>query len=172
MGADGLRGMRQLLTGLGLGGWMLVAGAGPLPAAAEGFGRWETSLNQCQLEHRSADGHRQSGEPSCRSLRLDQTIEGLLSARFLANGQELVFAGSLATGQRPMRCNNDGLCTPEWPTQLIVQTVAHAALDNRGLPVSMPRARVAKGQCTIQKRQIQCQAQAGDGEEWRASSAL
>ena len=31
------------------------------------------------------------------------------------------------------------------------------------------RARVAKGQCTIQKRQIQCQAQAGDGEEWDIS---
>jgi hypothetical protein len=105
-------------------------------------------------------------------LRLDQNIEGLLTARFLAPGQEMVFAGSLASGQRPMRCNNDGACKPQWPTQLIVQTAADAGLDGRGLPASMPSARLAQGHCEIQKRIIQCQALAADGEEWRAKSTL
>ena len=172
MGERALAERRRLVTCLGLGSWIVLATAGGLKAGAEGFGRWETSLDQCKLEHRTVDGQRQSSDQRCRSLRLDQNIEGLLSARFIANGQELVFAGSLAAGQRPMRCNNDGLCKPEWPTQLIVQTVAQAGLDKRDLPVSMPSARLAKGHCTLQKRAIQCQALAADGEEWRAESSL
>lgn len=163
--------MRQIATCFSLGALVLAAWASAPKVEGEGFGRWETALDRCQLEHRSANGLRQPHQ-DCLRLRLDQNIEGLLTARFLAPGQEMVFAGRLASGQQPMRCNNDGACKPEWPTQLIVQTAADAGLDRRGLPASMPSARLAQGHCEIQKRVIQCQALAADGEEWRAKSTL
>lgn len=163
--------MRQIASCFSLGALALAALASGSRVDGEGFGRWETSLNSCLLEHRSATGLRLPNQ-DCQRLRLDQNIEGLLTARFLAPGQEMVFAGSLASGQRPMRCNNDGACKPQWPTQLIVQTAADAGLDRRGLPASMPSARLAQGHCEIQKRVIQCQALAADGEEWRAKSTL
>ena len=141
-------------------------------AGSESFGRWEQTLNSCQILHQPTN--RSSKQPSqgCLKLRLEQNIEGLLIVRFVAAGEVVVFAGALAKGQLPMRCNRDGACKPQWPTQLEVSTVASGRLEPSGLPAGLPRARLARGNCVIQEDRIDCHALAADGEQWRAESEL
>ena len=141
-------------------------------AGSESFGRWERTLNSCQILHQPANLSSKKPSQSCFKLRLEQNIEGLLSARFVAAGEVVVFAGALAKGQLPMRCNRDGACKPQWPTQLEVTTVASGRLESSGLPAGLPLARLARGNCVIQKDRIDCHALAADGEQWRAQSQL
>ena len=141
-------------------------------ACSESFGRWEQTLNSCQILHQPADLRNKQPSQGCLKLRLEQNIEGLLSARFVAAGEVVVFAGALAKGQLPMRCNKDGACKPQWPTQLEVSTVASGKLEDSGLPAGLPLARLARGNCVIQEDRIDCHALAADGEQWRAQSQL
>lgn len=151
----------------------LACGLGLAPrAGSEGFGRWEQTLNSCQILHQPADLRSKPPSQGCLKLRLEQNIEGLLSARFVGAGEVVVFAGALAKGQLPMRCNQDGACTPQWPTQLEVSTVASGRLEPSGLPDGLPLARLARGNCVIQHNRIDCHALASDGEQWRAESEL
>jgi hypothetical protein len=139
---------------------------------SESFGRWEQTLNSCQILHQPADFRSKPPSQGCLKLRLEQNIEGLLSARFVGAGEVVVFAGALAKGQLPMRCNQDGACKPQWPTQLDVSTVARGRLEPSGLPDGLPLARLARGNCVIQHNSIDCHALAADGEQWRAQSQL
>ena len=141
-------------------------------AASESFGRWEQTLSSCQILHQPADLRNKQPSQGCLKLRLEQNIEGLLSARIVAAGEVVVFAGALAKGQLPMRCNKDGACEPQWPTQLEVGTVASGKLEDSGLPAGLPLARLARGNCVIQEDRIDCHALAADGEQWRAKSQL
>jgi hypothetical protein len=90
----------------------------------------------------------------------------------VAAAEVLVFAGSLAKGQRPMRCNQEGACKPQWPTQLEVSIVARGKMQPSGLPAGLPQARLARGTCVIQPDKIECHALAADGEQWSAQSEL
>ena len=157
---------------IGLTSCLAWSMAVPPRAGSESFGRWEHPLNSCQIQHQHAD--RRSKQPSqdCIKLRLDQNIEGLLSAQFVAAAEVLVFAGSLAKGQRPMRCNQEGACKPQWPTQLEVSIVARGKMQPSGLPAGLPQARLARGTCVIQPDKIECHALAADGEQWSAQSEL
>ncbi|MCP9775986.1 hypothetical protein [Cyanobium sp. WAJ14-Wanaka] len=141
-------------------------------AQAGGFGRWETQLGSCQIEHRIARLGQQTVANNCRRMRLEQNIEGLLSARFIAPGRELIFVGSLGKGQKPMLCNGDGGCKPEMPIKLLVSTVAEAAFDNGGLARGIPHAQLARGECEVTNRSVNCQASNGEGESWHASASL
>ena len=141
-------------------------------AGSESIGRWEQTLNSCQILHQPADLSSKQPSQGCLKLRLEQNIEGLLSARFVAAAEVVVFAGALAKGQLPMRCNQDGACKPQWPTQLEVSTVASGKLDPSGLPAGLPLARLARGNCVIQRNRIDCHALAADGERWTVQSQL
>jgi len=157
---------------IGLAGCLAWGMALAPKAGSESFGRWEQTLNSCQIQHQPANLGSKQPSQGCLKLRLEQNIEGLLSARFMAPGEVVVFAGALAKGQLPMRCNKDGACKPQWPTQLEVSTVASGRLEPSGLPAGLPLARLARGNCVIQRNRIDCHALAADGEQWRAQSQL
>ena len=157
---------------IGLAGCLAWGTALAPKAGSESFGRWEQTLNSCQIQHQPANIRSKQPSQGCLKLRLEQNIEGLLSARFMAAGEVVVFAGALAKGQMPMRCNKDGACKPQWPTQLEVSTVASGRLEPSGLPAGLPLARLARGNCVIQEDRIDCHALAADGEQWRAQSQL
>jgi hypothetical protein len=141
-------------------------------AGSESFGRWEQTLNSCQILHQPADFRSKQPSQGCLRLRLEQNIEGLLNVRFVGEGEVVVFAGTLAKGQLPMRCNQDGACKPQWPTQMEVNTVESGRVEPTGLPAGLPLARLARGNCLIQHNSIECHALAADGEQWRAQSQL
>lgn len=157
---------------IGLSGCLACGMALAPKAGSESFGRWEQTLNSCQILHQPADPGSKPPSQGCLKLRLEQNIEGLLSARFVAAGEVMVFAGALAKGQLPMRCNQDGACKPQWPTKLVVSTVARGSLEASGLPAGLPLARLARGNCVIERNRIDCHALAADGEQWRAQSQL
>ena len=157
---------------IGLTGCLAWGLALPPRAGSESFGRWEQTLNSCQILHQPANSSSKQPSQGCLKLRLEHNMAGLLSARFMAAGEVMVFAGALAKGQLPMRCNQDGACKPQWPTQVEVSTVASGRLEASGLPAGLPLARLARGNCVIQRNRIDCHALAADGEQWRAQSQL
>lgn len=144
--------------------------AGPSPATD--FGRWQSTASRCQWQRGpSTLWH------DCQGLRLEQNREGMLSVRFLAGGQRepialehLVFAGALDPGQEGLRCGGDGNCSPSWPTRLAVATMAAASFDQRGLPLALPRARLARGHCQLERTLVRCQARGSDGHRWTAEA--
>ena len=112
-------------------------------------------------------------------MRLEQNLEGLLSVRFLADGadsglgaEQLLFAGVLEPGQRPMLCSPDGRCTPQWPTRVKVASVALARFDGRGLATAVPQTLLARGHCELMRRQVRCQAESDAGGLWSAEARL
>ncbi|MEX1323222.1 MAG: hypothetical protein AB1Z21_03395 [Synechococcaceae cyanobacterium] len=160
---------------------MVLAGSGAMPvppinapARAVDFGRWETTTSHCTWQ-RSPSRLRHN----CRGLRLEQNLHGLLSVRFLADGQgklialeHLVFAGALESGQGGMRCDNGGRCLPQWPARLAVATVADASFDQRGLVMGLPRTHLARGDCQLERTRVRCQAKGHNGETWIAEAIL
>jgi hypothetical protein len=164
---------RLRLLSLGLG--IAIVWLAPQPAGhAGGFGRWHTSTSQCSLRR----------GPSilvlpCQELRLEQNLEGLLSVRFISSGdgdltsrEHLLFAGLLEEGQRPMRCGEDGRCSPQWPTSLVVAGVADASFDGRGLVMGLPRTQLAQGRCELNRRSVRCEAHNAEGSSWQAEAEL
>lgn len=170
--------LTPLIGTLLLGGLAAVAPAHrPQPVSAEGFGRWETPLRHCRMSSQGRSEH------PCRRLRLEQNLEGLLSIRFVGQGQggllaseELTFAGVLAEGHRPMACRPDGRCLePLQPVQLLVGSVARASFNSRGLINALPQARLARGQCRLALREIRCEARedsAVGAAVWRAEGRI
>ena len=147
------------------------------PAGDGDFGRWETLLGRCQLQWPPAG----TGAPltsGCLSMRLDQTIEGMLRVRFI-NGaagsrfasEELSFAGLLLRQDQPMRCEH-GACQPSWPLRLVVQGVATRRFDSRGLAAQLPSNQLARGSCRLDAQQVQCDAESRQGQRWLANAQL
>ena len=137
------------------------------------FGRWETRLQQCRMGQAPA-AQSGSGVRSCQYLRLEQQMQGLISVRFIAApaGQppvtrELVFAGVVEPGGGGMRCRQ-GRCEPRWPLRLVVHATAHAGIDPRGVALGIPRARMAKGRCELQKGSVSCRAGEPGQGAWEA----
>ena len=147
-----------------------------LPAGlAAGFGRWQSRAQQCSFQRGPAGIQARR----CQVVRLEQNLEGLLSVHFLADGsgtqvlaEQLVFAGVLGQGQRPMHCSSDGRCRPRWPTRLAVATVAATSFDGRGLATTMPHTLLARGECDVQRTVVRCQARNNTGEVWSAQAQL
>jgi len=144
---------------------------------AEGFGRWESKLEACVLLQGLVDGPLQAQRQSCGRLRLEQNLEGLLTVRLITpsgsqrfGSQNLVFGGTLAPGQRPMRCGSDGQCKPRWPMRLEVSTVATNLAPEESLAPTIPLARLAKGSCLLERQALQCQARDQDGQVWEAKA--
>jgi hypothetical protein len=142
---------------------------------AGGFGRWQSWAQQCSFQRGPAGIQARR----CQVVRLEQNLEGLLSVHFLADGsgtqvlaEQLVFAGVLGQGQRPMHCSSDGRCRPRWPTRLAVATVAATSFDGRGLATTMPHTLLARGECDVQRTVVRCQARNNTGEVWSAQAQL
>jgi hypothetical protein len=138
----------------------------------EGVGRWERGVGRCRLKRQPATGAVGSApvELRCRRLRLDQQMRGLLSVRFLAAdgaASQLVFAGMLAPGSRPMDCRQLR-CFPRWPLGVNVRAVARSALLTERGGGGLLQAQLAQGRCDLDRRRLQCWVRAADGEEWRA----
>ena len=155
-----------LSLGLGLGG----------AAQAEGFGRWDTKLRDCTLLQGLAGLPLQAQRQTCQRLRLEQNMEGLLSVRLIQRSahqrfgsQTLVFAGVLAKGQQAMRCNASGECQPRWPIRLEVATVASSLVKEQGVAPTLPTAQLARGNCLLEHRTLQCQARDQNGRFWEAT---
>lgn len=161
---------RGLLLAVGL---LLAAGPGQArePQPQLDFGRFSEKLVRCSL---STPGVQRS-QRSCGQLRIEQNLEGVLSVRFSLAGsserfgsEDLVFAGILSDSSEPMACRGDGRCQPRFPVELSVNAIATRLYDRRGLAASLPRARVARGQCRIEAVRASCEATERDGERWRA----
>jgi hypothetical protein len=144
------------------------------PTAIDDFGRWETRLQHCRMGQAAAAGS--SGGPrGCQYLRLEQQMQGLMSVRFIAasggttpSSSELVFAGVVAPGSGAMQCRQ-GRCEPSWPVRLLVHATAHAGIDPRGVALGIPRARMARGRCLLQKGSVSCRAGETGQAPWEAS---
>ena len=163
------------LTVLGMGVGVALPVIAPVaarePRSDLDFGRFSERLVRCSV---SAPGN-PSNPRACGRLRIDQNLQGVLSVRFSLNstserygGEDLVFAGLLHAGSEPMACRGDGRCQPRFPVQLSVNAIASGLFDRRGLAASLPRARVARGQCRIEAVRASCEATGHDGERWRA----
>jgi len=146
-------------------------------AADDGFGRWESSLNRCQLQW-PRQGQQPPQQSPCHKIRIDQTIEGMLRVRFIHGlassrfaSEELTFAGLLLQQDQPMRCQG-GRCQPSWPLRLQVHGVASRRFDPRGLAEQLPQNQLARGSCQLAANLLQCQAQGNDGERWQASAQI
>jgi hypothetical protein len=145
-----------------------------LAARAEGYGRWQMETQTCELRRPPS----RLTQP-CSELRLEQNLEGLLSVRFIAAGQgdliareHLLFAGVLDPDQPAMRCRQDGRCEPQWPTSLVVASVADVRFDDRGLARGLPRTHLARGRCALSRRSVRCEASDRSGEQWLAEAEL
>lgn len=107
---------------------------------------------------------------SCRSVRLDQQLAGLLSIRFLPRGrgrgtptQQLLFAGVLLPGSQPMRCQ-DSRCEPQWPLRVQISAMAVSSVRT----LDLPQARMVNGSCSLEARRVLCTARDREGRRWQA----
>ncbi|MBM5802064.1 MAG: hypothetical protein FJ077_14840 [Cyanobacteria bacterium K_DeepCast_35m_m2_023] len=146
-------------------------------AWGDGFGRWDTSLQHCQLSW-SSDDRQSVVNSTCLAMRLDQSIEGLLRVRFInAAGssrlasEELSFVGLLHKQDTPMVCSQ-GSCTPTWPIHLTLQGVTTLRFDSRGLAEQLPKVHLAQGRCRLEPPRLSCEAMTGTGHRWRAMATL
>jgi hypothetical protein len=159
-----------LLIALQAGGLTLEASSAP--ASGQGYGRWESQTHHCDLRiNQKARG--------CHAVRLEQNLAGVLTVRFLADGQgsavtaeDLLFVGQIKQGQPAMACSDDGRCKPRLPTALTVSTVAGSRYDDRGLILELPRTHLARGTCTLQKARLHCEARNPTGGSWMAEARM
>lgn len=144
-------------------------------AVNTGFGRWDAELRRCQL-HWAGEAALAAQRSSCLSVRLDQTIEGMLRVRFINAGsasrfasEELTFVGLLLKQDQPMQCVK-GLCQPQWPMRLQVQGVATRRFDHRGVAMHLPLNQLAQGSCQLSAASLWCEARGPSGQRWSASA--
>jgi hypothetical protein len=162
---------------------LLVPGLPWAPLGARGelsgddFGRWERPLRRCSVITPSGTTGPVPPPASCRLLRLDQQMEGLLSVRFLQPGgdnafldRQLVFAGVLAEGSAPMACQRSR-CEPRWPVRLRVSAVGQAGFGDGEAALGLTRAELASGQCLLDARSFRCEATGPEGRQWRVDAA-
>ena len=166
-------------------GWLLLVSTGvvvipALPSAAtasDGFGRWDAPLSHCELSW-PREARQPAQLSSCLSLRLDQTIAGMLRVRFINAGkgsrfasEELTFAGLLLQQDNPMGCQQ-GQCQPRWPLRLQVQGVATRRFDSRGVAEHLPQNQLAVGSCQLTATELWCEAKGSIGQRWSAKARL
>ena len=142
----------------------------------EDFGRWQGGLRRCRIVSTSRQASPQQPS-SCRVLRLDQQMEGLLTVRFLQPAgsgafldRQLVFAGVLAEGSRGMQCQASR-CEPRWPLRLRVSAVGQAGFGEATASLGLTRAQLASGHCQLDGRAFRCEAVGSEGERWQAEAA-
>jgi hypothetical protein len=165
-------GLLRLALLIGLPAGALTLEASSAPAQGQGYGRWESQAHHCDLRiNQEARG--------CHAVRLEQNQAGVLSVRFLADGQgpavaseDLLFVGQIKDGQPAMACSDDGRCNPVLPTALTVSTVAGSRYDERGLILELPRTHLARGTCTLQEARLQCEARNPAGASWAAEARM
>jgi hypothetical protein len=174
--------MASLMAALtAAGAWLPPQAAGADPAeapsasAGDNVGRWQQGLRSCRIVISAAEAGSSHG---CSTLRLDQLLEGLLTVRLVSTAtggsrpsQQLVFAGVLSEGSRPMRCS-EGRCRPRWPLRLLVSAVAQNGFDPRGLALGLPASHLARGECLLERRRLRCSASGSGGLTWSASAGL
>ncbi len=138
---------------------------------AEGFGRWTSATRHCDLQINRR-------EQNCQAVRLDQNLAGLLTVRFQveavgsqARAEELLFVGQLKEGHPAMRCSANGQCEPQWPTRLLVSTVADSRYDDRGLIMGLPQTHLVQGSCVLERDRVRCDASSREGGSWIAEAA-
>lgn len=161
---------------------LLLALVGPWPALGakevpgEDFGRWEGSLMRCRLISTTSTAP-PSPPTSCRMLRLDQQMEGLLTVRFeqpstsgAFRDHQLVFAGVLAEGSRGMQCQA-GRCEPNWPLRLRVSAVGQTGFSQATAALGLTRALLASGHCQLERRSFRCEAVGLEGQQWQAEAS-
>lgn len=160
---------------------LLALGVSSAPLGArelsgDDFGRWERSLRRCSIVTPSGTGP-VPPPASCRLLRLDQQMQGLLSVRFLEPGgdgsfldRQLVFAGVLAEGSAAMACHRSR-CEPRWPVRLRVSAVGQAGFGDGSAALGLTRAELASGQCLLDDRGFRCEATGPEGRQWRVDAA-
>jgi hypothetical protein len=163
----------------------IAAATGAQEPALEHFGRWERKLRRCRMglrdnspEGRSgADRNASERQYSCRTVRLAQQEQGLLSVRFLAAAPappgvnlQLAFAGVLEAGGRPMRCHQLR-CKPHWPIRLQVSVVSLTGLIEPSGLSPLQQGRLARGSCDLNARRLRCSARGSNGEEWIAEGS-
>lgn len=161
---------------LALAGPWTVLKAQDLPG--EDFGRWERNLRRCRIVGTST--HQAQTPPpqtTCRVLRLDQQMEGLLTVRFLQPGstgtfvdRQLVFAGVLEEGSRGMQCQASR-CEPRWPLRLRVSAVGQAGSSAATAAMGLTTAQLASGHCQLDGRAFRCEAVGPEGQQWQAEAS-
>jgi len=141
------------------------------PQGPEDFGRWEQPLKHCGISHQAKPGQGPLEQLSCDEVRLDQPLAGLLTVRFVQRapdprsmGQQLTITGVLGPGSQPMGCL-DGSCQPVWPLRLEASAMAHTLLDQRGLSLSLPQARLVQGRCELQRQRFRCNLITSDNQQ-------
>ncbi len=165
--------------------WLLglVSLAAPLsPGSSQGldrredFGRWQIRPRHCLLVRtllvRTASNPPSRLGRSCRSVRLEQQLPGLLSLRLSQAGpdarlfdQVLTLAGVLKPGSRAMDCR-DGRCQPHWPLTLGVSAMAERGFSPQPNLSQLPQARLAQGDCHLDADGAVCQVNDNDGLAW------
>ena len=152
-----------------------LPGSGGADRALEAVGRWERPLRRCRLVRRQPPGAAAAG---CRGVRLDQQLPGLLSLRLLGAelrragppGQ-LVFAGALEPGSRPLVCRQLR-CRPEGPLLLQVSAMARSAIPLGPGGSALLQAQRAEGRCSLQGQKLACRVRGDNGEDWEVEAEL
>jgi hypothetical protein len=163
----------RLLALVALG--LLQVGTAPgLATAAErldDFGLLQLTTSRCQRNL--------AGSPAapCSTLRLEQNREGLLNVQFMGAGggpersNRITFVGMVREGQANLSCQA-GRCRLTGPLRTEVTSVSEIGFDGRGLPIGLPKAWPAEGECQLLQREVRCQVRALSGERWAAEASL
>lgn len=95
-----------------------------------------------------------------------------MSVRFLeaeaaggGSSTQLVFAGVLEAGSRPLECRQLR-CQPHGPIRLEVRALARDGLTLEPDRLDLLRAQLARGRCELSGQRWSCRASGSDGEEW------
>jgi len=157
--------LRPILASLALLAPLALA---PPPArpAAEGIGRWDVRPVECRSQL--------DGQPSapCQRLVIDQRIDGLLSIRFLARGDQadaasqIIFAGN---SDGTLACAR-GRCRPSGPLTVELSSLSETEFDGNGVARELPRAWPVVGECRLDRSSLSCQAKAPEGQQWQAEA--
>lgn len=84
---------------------------------------------------------------------------------------QLVFAGVLEAGSRPLECRQLR-CQPHGPIRLEVRAPARVGLTLEPDRLDLLRAQLARGRCELSGQRWSCRASGSDGEEWRVEVLL
>jgi hypothetical protein len=144
--------------------------ATPGVRARDDFGRWQTSLQDCQIRPEGQSGW------TCQRLEVVQTSDQVLSLRFVHNQgsqqdhRRLQLIGTVKDGEG-LDCNTNGCkLTPQ--LNLVVTGLATMQFDGRGLARGTPQGSVARGTCQWLNRQLRCRFTAGTGKAWTIQAYL
>lgn len=163
-------GCSALTLMLSVGTWAGMSAAAHAAAEpAGGFGRLQNTTRSCLINLAKAP------QRPCGALQLEQQQAGLLNIRFMAAGgggegrDQLTFAGVLDQGSSPLLCQQ-GRCRLQGPVRAGISSVSESSFDARGVATGLPKAWPARGTCSVEQRQVLCEAKALSGETWSATA--